>query len=95
LTANKHYPHGFEDRINLADAVPLPAPLLIQCDPSNVCNLKLKNIANVLDKFVSKHIEHTGIGVSIMELGGRPRPPEKEEVPAPGMEEDPEKGRVP
>jgi len=36
----KHYPHGFEDRINLADEVPLPAPLLIQCEPSSFCNLK-------------------------------------------------------
>lgn len=40
MVANKHYPRGFEDRINLADAVPLPAPLLIQCEPSAVCNLK-------------------------------------------------------
>ena len=40
MADNKHYPHGFEDRINLADAVPLPAPLLIQCEPSSMCNLK-------------------------------------------------------
>jgi GTP 3',8-cyclase len=40
MVANKHYPRGFEDRINLADAVPLPSPLLIQCEPSSVCNLK-------------------------------------------------------
>lgn len=84
-----------ENRTRLETVIPLATPYVIFIDPSNVCNLKLKNIANVLDKFVSKHIEHTGIGVSIMELGGRPRPPEKEEVPAPGMEEDPEKGRVP
>lgn len=40
MVANKHYPRGFEDRINLAEAVPLPSPLLIQCEPSAVCNLK-------------------------------------------------------
>lgn len=40
MADNKHYPLGFEDRINLADAVPLPSPLLIQCEPSSVCNLK-------------------------------------------------------
>ena len=36
----KNYPPGFESRINLADEVPLPVPLLIQCEPSSSCNFK-------------------------------------------------------
>lgn len=40
MVENKHYPLGFEDRLELAKVVPLPVPLLVQCEPTSICNLK-------------------------------------------------------